>query len=107
MVINDFNVKGMSVFPAEAHPPLIINTDAVLPSSITFEQFQPIVRRNSQVIYTARPIKLSKFALRDAFNIDESCCAFALEQRLRIWTLKRPNHHSMITSSVNNAKRYF
>src|SRR5260364_294797 len=42
-VINDLNVEGISIFPAETHLPLSINTDAVLPDSIPLEQFQPIV----------------------------------------------------------------
>src|SRR5881394_2885713 len=40
MVVNDFDVVGITFMPTEAQPPLIIDPDGVLPFAITFERFR-------------------------------------------------------------------
>jgi hypothetical protein len=42
MVINDFHVKCLAVFEAEAHPPLIVDTDAPLAGTISAQLLQPV-----------------------------------------------------------------
>jgi len=44
MVVNDFDIVGITFMPTEAQPPLIINPDGVLPFAITLERFEPISR---------------------------------------------------------------
>jgi len=44
MVINDLNVVSVTLVPRKANPPLIIDPDAVLPSAIPAQRFQPVSR---------------------------------------------------------------
>jgi hypothetical protein len=49
VVVNNFNIVGIAIDPAEANPPLIINPNAVLPSPIACQLFEPVGRRHSKV----------------------------------------------------------
>ena len=50
MIINDFNIIGVTAFPCKTNAPLIIDTDAELPLSLTFKCFQLIARWLSKVL---------------------------------------------------------
>jgi hypothetical protein len=48
MIVYDLHVIGISIVPAKANAPLIVNPDAVLPQSVSTQWFQPIPRGHSQ-----------------------------------------------------------
>ena len=66
MVVNDLNPFWTSVAPLEADTPLIINSDTVLPCSITAKKLESIARRDPEVLQTTRSIDLTQLAQRDA-----------------------------------------
>ncbi len=47
MIIDDFNIVGMTCLPSEADAPLLIDPDAILSSSIAGQLFQTVARWNS------------------------------------------------------------
>jgi hypothetical protein len=49
MVIDQFNLVGVAILPIETNPVLFVDSNAVLPLSISLEFFQTIAGRNSQV----------------------------------------------------------
>ena len=50
MVVNDLNPFWTSIAPPEADTPLIIDSDTVLPCSITAQMLEPIARRNPKIL---------------------------------------------------------
>jgi hypothetical protein len=50
VVIGDFDIMGVSVFPAEADPPLLVDADAELAVAISLQRFEPVGRWNPQVV---------------------------------------------------------
>jgi hypothetical protein len=44
VVVDDFNVVGVAVNPAETDAPLIVDADAVLAFALALQGFQPIGR---------------------------------------------------------------
>jgi len=60
MVVSDLSVVGVSVSPAEAHAPLIIDADAVMPLAIPGQLFQPVAGRNPQILERLRRIEDSE-----------------------------------------------
>lgn len=50
MVIDNFNMIGVSLIPDETDSPLIIYTDAVASLSVAPERFKMIRRRDAQII---------------------------------------------------------
>ena len=47
MVVNDFDIVGITFMPTEAQPPSIIDPDGVLPFAITLERLEPISRQTT------------------------------------------------------------
>ena len=66
MVVNDLNPFWTSIAPLEADTPLIINSDTVLPCSITAQTLKPVARRNPKILQTTRGVNLPQLAQRDA-----------------------------------------
>ncbi len=55
MVIDNFNFEGMTALEPETNPPLAIDANAPLPSTITRELFQLIGRRQVQILDPGQP----------------------------------------------------
>lgn len=68
MVVNDLNPFWTSVAPLEADTPLIIDSDTVLPRTITAQTLKPIARRNPKILQTTRSIDLAQLAQRDTHD---------------------------------------
>jgi len=62
MIIHDLDVFSPCVRPTEAKAELIVNTDAVLACAVSFQGFQSISRRNSQIVELARDLHLPQLA---------------------------------------------
>jgi hypothetical protein len=50
MIITNFNVKSVSVLPAEAYSPLVVYADTVLAFAFSFQLFEPVTRGNAQIV---------------------------------------------------------
>lgn len=60
MVVNDLDIKHITVGEAKTDSPLIINSDAPLSFTITLERFQMIRRWKPQIVNAGGSIKLRK-----------------------------------------------
>jgi len=49
VVVGDFNVERMAVFPDEAYPELVVDTDRVLAGPIPLQGLKPVARRYTQI----------------------------------------------------------
>jgi len=52
MIVYDLDVIGVTRLPAKAYPPLVVDANAVLTTSIALERFQPIPRWGLEIIQT-------------------------------------------------------
>jgi hypothetical protein len=50
MVVRDFHVPGVALFPAEADSPLAVDPDAMLALAITGKFFQSVARQSAQIL---------------------------------------------------------
>jgi len=50
VVIDDLNVVGISPAPAETDPPLLVDSDTVLPISVTPELLNSVARRDPKIV---------------------------------------------------------
>jgi hypothetical protein len=57
VVVHDLDVVGVAASPSEADPPLVVDPDGVLTLPITAESFQPVPRRNPQIIQARRGVQ--------------------------------------------------
>ena len=50
MVVNNLDITGIALSPHKTNPPLIVNSNAVLPLSISTQGFQVVSWWNAQII---------------------------------------------------------
>jgi len=62
MVIYDFHAFDSAVCPNEADAVFIIDADGVLASAAPLKRFQPVARRNPEVVELLGDVELLKFA---------------------------------------------
>jgi hypothetical protein len=62
VIVKDLNLLWPGTSPQKADAPLVINSDAVFPSSIALEGFKPIPRRDAEIIEGLRRPDLTKLA---------------------------------------------
>lgn len=63
MIINNFNMVDFAVLPAKTYAPLFVDSDAVLPFSVTSKFFQTISRRNAHILQPFHRFKLLELSL--------------------------------------------
>jgi len=62
MVIRDFDVERVAVFPYEANPELIIDPYAELPFTFGLQSLKAVPRRNAKVIQSSCRIQQKKLS---------------------------------------------
>lgn len=70
VVIGNFNVEGVTVFPDEANAPLLIDTNAVLSFAVTPQSFKIVRWRHPKVVECDGRIQLRQTPLRSRYNFD-------------------------------------
>jgi len=71
MIIDNFYIFCACIRPTKADSPLIVDTNAVLTRTITFERFKIIAGRRPQIINSTSDFKLSELASCNPGNIYE------------------------------------
>lgn len=97
MIVHNLYVECRAFLEAEADAPLVVNAYAPLAFTVALEWFQPVVRRDAQVVDTSRDVKLGQLSKRHTLNVCESADAFTAEQRGRIAALERFDHRQILT----------
>ena len=102
MVVDDFHIVGIAVFPDKADAPLLVDANAVLAEAITFEGLESITRRCVQILENSRPVQDEKLAPGRTFELPESAHESIVEQGLCAPAPERSNH----TRSVQRVTFY-
>jgi hypothetical protein len=69
VIVGDFHVVCVAGDPPEADAPLLVDADTVLAASVAFECFQPVGRRNSQIIHGGGLADHCKFVQGSLLNV--------------------------------------
>jgi hypothetical protein len=72
VIIHNLNIFRACVRPTETKAELIVYANAVLPYTITLQEFQSIARRYAQIAQPSRNLQLPQFAPRYRGNVVES-----------------------------------
>jgi hypothetical protein len=107
MVINNFNVVGMTANEAETYSPLIVDANAPLACAVALQLLQTVIGWNSQVLQLFRTVEHGQLAQGHNLDIHETGNPSAVEQGFRVGTLKRRNHGIILTRHVSNVKYNF
>ncbi len=89
MIIYDFNIVGVIVSPVETDPPLVIDSNGILPTPIPFELFQPIGRRHPQILQARCAIEHAQLTQCDSLEVTrQRFRTFAPQKSLCLLTLE-------------------
>src|SRR5436305_13226959 len=69
VIVHDFDIPRCSLAPFKAYPPLIVNTDAVLPAAIAMQRFKPIAGRNPQIFQILGRVHRKQLGSRTALHL--------------------------------------
>ena len=105
MVVDDFNVIGVSVAPNETDTPLIVNPNTMLPFLVAAQRLQTVPGRRDQVTQFRRAIQLPQLATRDVLDRLKTPAAMAVMKPLCLRTPEQFNHQFMVYRTAFNVKR--
>ena len=93
MVVNDLHLLWPSVGPYETDPPLVVDSDAVLPGSNTFQRLKSVAGWDSPVVKNGRGSYLAKLSQRHRMDprIDRRH-PFTTPESLGVLAAERPDH---------------
>ena len=69
MIVHDLHILGRLTPPYEADPPLVIDANAVLASTVPLQGLKTIAGRSGQVANLLRVVQLPKLTLDDPLNV--------------------------------------
>ena len=98
VIVDDFNGVGVPVFPDEAYPPLAVDADAVLSGPVSFENFQPVSGRNTQVVQRNGVVQDFELTHGNALDVRRQASDMhPLEQTLRPAVFIAQYHDNNVT----------
>lgn len=93
MIVDDLDVVGVAVDPAEADAPLVVDADAVLAGPVAAELLEAIARRDAQVLEVHGTVDQAELPEHDAAEVGrESADGFARPETLGVAVSEAPNH---------------
>ena len=106
MIIDDLNVRGVTVTPPETDPPLLVDPDAVLAFAIAFQSLELIRAWNQKVLQISSRIKLLQLHQRPLLNVARKPLGvLATPDSLSLLATKGLDHLEIVTRPVSNVKR--
>jgi len=105
MVVRDFDVVAIPFSPDEANPPLVIDSDRVLPHPITVERLQSVSRRRSKLSQFGRGVQLEQLPKRDSLESPESPRVLVVKQFFGFLRCEALDHSSSIERLALYVKR--
>jgi hypothetical protein len=88
VIIGQFNVVGVPVFPSKANAVLIVYPNAVLPRPVTLQGFEAIAGGSPQIREAPRPIQQPQTAKRDTSDAGPLPRSFPVKQFLSVTIAK-------------------
>ena len=92
MIVHDLHVVGIPVMPDEADAVLIVDPDAVLPSSVACQRFEAIARERGEIAELPSSMQLLQFPLSHPRNPLQTTAEPPPEKRLRLRVFEGPDH---------------
>lgn len=106
MVVNDFDIKRMTILPSKAQPPLIVDADAVLARTVPAKGFEAVPGRNAQIIERRRGGQHRQFPASGSLNGTKPPHESILGQLLGITTAKAADHKARAYTVFRNRSTF-
>lgn len=105
MIILDLDIESVSIMPAEAYSPLVVDPDAELSFAVTMEFFQSVAGRHAEIAYFAGGIDEQELPIGESLQRTRKFPGeLALEDLFRLLALETSYHGVILTQCVNVVK---
>jgi hypothetical protein len=72
MVVHDFNINGITIYPDKTDSPLIVDSNTVLSLPVSTKCFQSVRQWNSQVVYRSSIVQHPELTPGDFVELSDS-----------------------------------
>src|SRR3990172_4207303 len=108
VVVADLDVMGVSVLPAEADSPLVVDPNAVLADAVPGEALQAVPWRHAELVQSLGGVHEQQLAVRSSLHVR---CQLARPLPLKhlpcLGVPEGSNHRGSVTRSINSVNRYY
>jgi hypothetical protein len=105
VLVRDFDVVGIAISPFKTNTKVIVDSNAMLPGTISAESFQPIPGRRSQFVDRDRYVYLKQFPVDDPRKRPEASAGFTLENTACFIVLETAYHATILSRGALYAPR--
>ena len=107
VIIDDLDVKGVTLTPPETDPPLLVDPDAVLALAIAFQSLELIRARNRKILQVSSGVQLLQLHQRPVLNVARKTLGvLATPYPFGFLPSKGLDHAGILTPRVSNVNRY-
>lgn len=92
MIIDYLNIKCIPSAPTETDSPLIVDADAMLPTSLSLESFEAVPRRRSEIAKFRGAVQLAQFSTGHLLEHDKTRDTFSVVQPFGVAAAKGADH---------------
>jgi hypothetical protein len=92
VVVNNFNLPGITLAPTKTEAELVIDAQAPLPRPIPQESFQPVPGRRTQFFQRQDAVQLPQFSKGNPFDGSEAPASLSMEETLGFLIGKGADH---------------
>lgn len=96
VVVDDFDVIGSILSPAETDAPLHVDTDALGALPVAFEGLQVIARGHAEILQEPSSMEVEQLPPGRPFDRSKASDVLIVEERLGILAPERPDHGDMV-----------
>lgn len=107
MIVGNLDVPRLAIPPLEAEPPLIVDADAVLASTIAVQRLQTVAGRHAQIVEPLRGIDRQKLRASTPLNLQrQTANGVACEDRCGALVRKALNHDRTYRDAVRRVNGF-
>jgi hypothetical protein len=99
MVVNNLNVNGIGLHPAETDPPLVVDPNAVLPRPIASQGLETVSGNRAQIRQFPSGVNVVQLPFCSRSKTLELPAEFASKHLVGFFVPERPDHSSRILLS--------
>jgi len=107
VIVHDFDLVGIAIFPYKADAPLVVDANAVLPCPVVLQGLKPVARWEAQGVKARCGVQLRELTPGNGVQCRRQAAnVFTGEDAGGVLVRERLDHGQILTLLVISGKRY-